>query len=97
MNKCRLKNKKHTDIYVSINHLVYLDIIPLLSSLHCLQVVKGRVIVDQLPSPFTYFLLQIERDKIYVARVCGYRNHLCVSLLVCSQVCLFRSLPLDLP
>lgn len=48
---------------VIINDLVYLDIIPLLSSLQCLQVVTGRVVVNQFSSSLCYFLLQIEKKK----------------------------------
>lgn len=44
-------------MHAIINNLVDLDIIPLLSSLQCLQVVKGRVIVDQFSSPLGNFLL----------------------------------------
>lgn len=45
-----------------LNNLVDLDVIPLLGSLQCLQVVTGRVVVDQFPPPLCYFLLQKGKD-----------------------------------
>lgn len=103
--------KKNTDIYTDTAHLLYLDIIPLLSSLQCLQVVTRRVVVHQFSSPFGNFLLQIEQDRrsgyICSVCICVYVWTTCVSLLVLVRllsgllsVCVFTFvylLPLVLP
>lgn len=98
-------------MYVIIEHLVYLDIIPLLSSLQCLQVVEGRVVVHQLSSPLCYFLLQIEKDRRsrYIMYVCACVYYVCAFvgfyvfalrpfICLCIHFCLLTYLlPLVLP
>ena len=59
-NRFRLKYtvNKTSHVFLILHDLVYLDVIPLLCSLQCLQVVEGRVVVHQLSSPLGNFLLQ---------------------------------------
>lgn len=42
------------------SHLFNLDVVPLFGGLQCLQVVAGRVVVDQFSPPFGDFFLHVD-------------------------------------
>lgn len=73
-------------MHIITRDLVYLDIIPLLCSLQCLQVVTGKVIVHQLSSPLGNFLLNIIQYRRFTYSISVYNQ--CVWVGVWGGMCL---------